>query len=66
MLKNHPLNSILLEKFRMHDPNHLFFGCTPVLGWRSSYEWDSVYAEYVDVYNRSSFDEIILVEINLS
>ena len=42
-------HSILLEKFRKHDPNHLFFGCTPVLGWRSSYEWDSVYAEYVDV-----------------
>lgn len=42
-------HSTMLRVFRKYDPNHLFFGCTPVLGWRSSYEWDSVYADYVDV-----------------
>ena len=42
-------HSIMSRVFKKYDPNHLFFGCTPVLGWRSSLEWDSVYAECVDV-----------------
>ena len=49
-------HSILLKVFRKYDPNHLFFGCTPVLGWRSCYEWDSVYVLAFDWYFSQTAD----------
>lgn len=42
-------HSIMRRVFKKYDPNHLFFGCTPVLTWRACYEWIFASADYVDV-----------------
>ena len=42
-------HSIMSRVFKKYDPNHLFFGCTPVLTWRACFEWIYASAEFVDV-----------------